>query len=1677
MKTRRIFVLGILIGLALMIYGCAMAEGATDAELRTVWEEEKLSNRIGRMTREVVSGQYSDDYVVIQQTQAPTLGGTGIWGVTYYSPASGVSLISVNASIQMKQPGETDYTTVYRIRNGGSSFESCEIMTAGEYRFIVFATYSDGSSYYNNYDFTIEDDAAHPTLAEKIAEVTAGCAGANDWETALNLHDWLINNAHYDRTYSYYGAEGVLLRGYGVCDSYSKAYQLLCQEAGIPVSRVIGTADGQDHSWNAIQIGGKWYLVDVTWDDPIHGSNGTVSGGERHDYFCLNNELMGLDHTGSGSSFDSTQCNSLDANWQLINHDWAGMGDGTFIGEEISFNTVAYYSDMIQAQLEAGETSFTVECEDTFYVIRKSANSMSYSTGDPSNSARALRSWSLLATSMSQTPFTVNGEEIVLDVTFDLNATVPAFACAIHDDGLDIPQADERMVLRPVERDEGVTGRFDLLLNDWVDFEFTASGDLYDMTVPYEVILDGEVFDRIWADNRGFSETHWTTDSLEQVGQHVMYVRYQTGDTWYYSNAYIINVTAPYSIEGTLSWTVDESMTVLTDEDQNPIYDGNGNPVYSIALDGRLIVDVNNIRGQGVRFYGMYIEDGNGGWIADSHWVQASDWQQEPGADNATTRVPLTVPRCTPGEEYQAYVFAVKQGAPFLIGEEPITIHVTERADTSHPVIVSMADSYTTGEPLRVFAHYTNPQQLEGVSLQIRIRNVDVDWDQIYNDRKDANDFWDDGAVCWHTGRFAVDAYVWQWNEDLQDDELIGTYEDLWEFDVTADPEISIAVPQLVNAYDTYSAEDDLVLSFTSTAGTNTVAADRIEVSLIRMDWDHDWIGLQEAEIKNGAATVTFAYDDYCRVFESGGCYALWISGMKAGYNEVSAQYRFVMTGDALPANPNLTLTVDDSTETPQAKYSSTDMNVRVTWGADTSRPTAVRVLNGDEWEYWWKQDEDFEREWAFHEDELLMYAEATWTNIDIETIEQNGWKITENGETREFDWNRDVVWTGKSNAVRVSVSSPYGTMVPANYTIQNPADDQGKVTIQYGDDLVINIEDPGPMGTDANGGEAHVIPGSWYAGHIYRWEENEYDGRWERVNRDFTYPVKSGRNYFPTGDLENGLYKVEIGTDAPGYTGTSVYHEFYIIDPEDQTSPFFQINKIQLHPYEPFIATVYAPGAERVRITREEDGDEVWGEYTGDRGSNGMGQEWQYEEAGEYGLNAWAKYPGTETWTRISSIDITVDPREPLEKATIITAGELDTSAENSITVTAVPNGYYYTLQLHVTDMENQPVHRYNRTAADKDESGNIVFTIPAGELTPNQSYWIDCYVDPADNDYAHEGSDSSRNIRTVEGTASYPYDNNITISIQAPEGFTGNRIPVNEPFDITVSLAANATDHPTAIAVYMGDHVEYRFFSGAQEIIHMSEYQAWPEVIYAKAYYNGFEGNPDWDEVDWDGLAWGYPSNSMVQVTFTSNGQADPPEIEYYPELTMSGRNMVIGITPGEHANEAHANLDRNTSGWQENLVFDGWIGMQNYDPDTGTGTITIPTDGLGPGSYRLYVDNSGNGYENSRSWVEIRIAENPYESTSKLVLPADLETIGEEAFMGVDADTVIIPDNVTTIGARAFMNSKIRLVVIPASVTEIGKNAFTGSRLEIVYGTSETAEQCAEDYGADGYCYIGD
>ena len=120
------------------------------------------------------------------------------------------------------------------------------------------------------------------------------------------MHDYLINHSVYDSEradqikagndnnpkYLSHKANGPLLQGMSLCSGYSDAMKIYLDRLNIPNYKISNT----DHIWNFVNLDGKWYHLDLTWDDPVTPDKQNIL---LDKFFLIDtNALLKLDPTG-----------------------------------------------------------------------------------------------------------------------------------------------------------------------------------------------------------------------------------------------------------------------------------------------------------------------------------------------------------------------------------------------------------------------------------------------------------------------------------------------------------------------------------------------------------------------------------------------------------------------------------------------------------------------------------------------------------------------------------------------------------------------------------------------------------------------------------------------------------------------------------------------------------------------------------------------------------------------------------------------------------------------------------------------------------------------------------------------------------------------------------------------------------------------------------------------------------------------------------------------------------------------------------------------------------------------------------------------------------------------------------------------------------------------------------
>jgi hypothetical protein len=172
-----------------------------------------------------------------------------------------------------------------------------------------------------------EADSYRAAMKKAIAAIVGGIpAGATDYDKEKYIHDYFVRNMTYafpDENLSEweaFSAVGPLLKQRGVCEGFAKAAVLVLRQAGLTACCVYGksTFNAQSglegHAWNVVEVEGRPYHLDVTWDTTV-----STGGAVRYDYFNLPEEDLRRDH----SDFAAPPCTDTQGNYFAKNNLYA----------------------------------------------------------------------------------------------------------------------------------------------------------------------------------------------------------------------------------------------------------------------------------------------------------------------------------------------------------------------------------------------------------------------------------------------------------------------------------------------------------------------------------------------------------------------------------------------------------------------------------------------------------------------------------------------------------------------------------------------------------------------------------------------------------------------------------------------------------------------------------------------------------------------------------------------------------------------------------------------------------------------------------------------------------------------------------------------------------------------------------------------------------------------------------------------------------------------------------------------------------------------------------------------------------------------------------------------------------------------------------------------------------
>ena len=165
-------------------------------------------------------------------------------------------------------PSRPAWASYYSLGNAGHDF-TFDFTASGTYRIYFYFMDNDrndpqndkGIYYLRTTAEVTVNDAARPSVTQIVNDAVALCrqeTNGSEYDMALWLHDWTLDQLEYDHSLNWCSAESGLTRHQGTCESYQRIYSKLLDAAGIANGRITGNG----HTWNAVKIDGKWCQMD-----------------------------------------------------------------------------------------------------------------------------------------------------------------------------------------------------------------------------------------------------------------------------------------------------------------------------------------------------------------------------------------------------------------------------------------------------------------------------------------------------------------------------------------------------------------------------------------------------------------------------------------------------------------------------------------------------------------------------------------------------------------------------------------------------------------------------------------------------------------------------------------------------------------------------------------------------------------------------------------------------------------------------------------------------------------------------------------------------------------------------------------------------------------------------------------------------------------------------------------------------------------------------------------------------------------------------------------------------------------------------------------------------------------------------------------------------------------------
>ena len=187
------------------------------------------------------------------------------------------------------------YDELFTAKNYNLQDGACSITSDG----LVTAKKAGTTEYWAKYGdalyrcVVVVNQAGETALSKKVVEIADKFRHLSDVDKVMAVHDYLIDHIEYSNPHIRSFAYGALIEGKAVCQGYAQSLAMILNNLNVECHTIVAMTKGSNpvlHEWVRVKLDGKWYYIDLTWDDTPWAED------KNYKYFLINTDMISRDH-------------------------------------------------------------------------------------------------------------------------------------------------------------------------------------------------------------------------------------------------------------------------------------------------------------------------------------------------------------------------------------------------------------------------------------------------------------------------------------------------------------------------------------------------------------------------------------------------------------------------------------------------------------------------------------------------------------------------------------------------------------------------------------------------------------------------------------------------------------------------------------------------------------------------------------------------------------------------------------------------------------------------------------------------------------------------------------------------------------------------------------------------------------------------------------------------------------------------------------------------------------------------------------------------------------------------------------------------------------------------------------------------------------------------------------